>query len=311
VTYSAVAIGECMLELSDAGNRTWRMSTAGDTYNTSVYLSRLGVRTAYLTALGTDPFSAEMRQTWEIEGLDTSLVLTAPDRLPGLYAIRNDEIGERSFFYWREQSAVRSLFSLPGIDMALASAGRAQVLYLSGITLSLFDRPGLVRLAELCTAVHAQGGDVAFDPNYRPRGWRDPSVARATIAEFAPLVTIALPTLEDEVALHSEARAEETIERWRRSGAREIAVKMGPQGCIVADAASMWSIPTKAASALDTTGAGDSFNAGYLAARRAGRPLVDAAAYGNRLAGEVIRHLGAIMPREQMPALSRIPLRDA
>lgn len=300
----AVAVGECMLELSGTGDRTWRLGAAGDTYNTGVYLARLGVPTAYLTALGADPFSAGMRDTWASEGLDTSLVLTDPDRLPGLYAIRTDDAGERSFFYWREQSAARRLFGLPGVDEALTSAAQAKLLYLSGITLSLFDKSGLARLADLCASVRAQGGDVAFDPNYRPRGWSGPSAARAAIAEIAPFVTIALPTFEDEAALHGDAQPEATVERWRNLGAREVVAKLGPAGCLIADADSQKRITTQATTAVDTTGAGDSFNAGYLAARRAGRPQAEAASFGNRLAGEVVRHRGAIMPRENMPTLA-------
>jgi len=277
------------------------MGFAGDTYNTSVYLSRLGLKTAYLTALGLDPFSLEMRETWDAEGLDTSLVLTAPDRLPGVYAILTDEAGERSFFYWREQSAVRRLFSLSGIDAALDLAADTRLLYFSGVTLSLFGKQGLARLADLCTAVRARGGDIGFDPNYRPGGWRSPSAARAVIAAFAPFITIALPTFEDEAALYGDTTAEATIERWRQFGCREVVVKLGPEGAIVADETAHCAIPTKPSVASDTTGAGDAFNAGYLAARRCGRSQADAAAYGNRLAGEVVQHRGAIMPREHMP----------
>jgi 2-dehydro-3-deoxygluconokinase len=294
-----------MLELSSAGDRMWRMGPAGDTYNTSVYLSRLGVATAYLTALGADPFSTEMRERWAAEGLDTSLVLTEPDRVPGLYAIRTDEAGERSFFYWREQSAVRRLFDLPGIDAALASAARAKLVYLSGITLSLFDKPGLMRLVELCAAVRAHGGDVAFDPNYRPRGWRSPAAAHAAISNLAPFVSVALPTFDDELALIGEGSPEETGDRWLRSGAREVVVKLGPRGCLVATEYHRATLPPPVAvKPKDTTGAGDAFNAGYLAARLKGAAPALAAAAGNRLAGEVVQHAGAIIDPAHMPGIN-------
>ena len=161
-----IAIGECMLELTSDADR-WQLGYAGDVFNTALYLSRLGVPTAFMTALGADAFSQELRAEWQADGLDTSMVLTDPSRLPGLYAVRNDADGERHFYYWREHSAARQLFTLPGIEAAVARAGAARQLYLSGITLSLFSLPDRARLNDIAAAVRAGQGQVIFDPNYR------------------------------------------------------------------------------------------------------------------------------------------------
>ncbi len=165
-----IVIGECMLELTRDEDR-WRLGYAGDTFNTAVYLSRLGVPTAYMTALGADTFSEDMRAQWQADGLDTSLVLTDHARLPGLYAVRNDASGERHFYYWRENSAARRLFTLPGIEVAVTRACAARQLYLSGITLSLFTQTEREQLYEIAAAVRAGQGQVIFDSNYRPSGW--------------------------------------------------------------------------------------------------------------------------------------------
>ncbi len=290
-----------MLELSRAQGG-WRMAYGGDTYNTSLYLARLGVPTGYLTAVGSDPFSVEMLASWKAEGLNTSFVLIDTDGLPGLYAIRTDDAGERCFFYWREQAAVRRLFSLPGIEAAFASAAKARLLYLSGITLSLFDGHGVARVAELCAAVRENGGDVAFDPNYRARGWRCAAAACEAIDHIAPFVSIALPTYEDEALLRSDSDPRATIDRWLGFGAQEVAVKLGADGCVVANAEQRVHVPTFAKTAIDTTGAGDAFNGGYLAARINGCVPHEAGTQGNNLAGEVVRHRGAIIPVEAMLA---------
>ncbi len=303
---TAVAIGECMVELSVDGAGEWRIGAGGDTLNTAVYLSRLGLNVAYLTALGPDPFSLTMRRAWGVEGVDTSLVLTDPDRLPGIYAIQNDQHGERVFHYWRENSAARRLFDLPGIGETLERASRATLLYLSGITLSLYDRPGRDRLLALAGDIRANGGQVAFDPNYRARGWGDPDRARAAFDAIAPHVSIALPTHDDERQIHDDADALATADRWRRAGVPEVVVKLGSDGCLVLgpdQEAAEHIPPTGRLVATDTTGAGDSFNAGYLAARQRGRSCRDAAAFANRLAGVVVGHRGAIMPKAAMPAL--------
>ncbi len=299
-----VAIGECMLELSADAGGGWRLGYAGDTFNTALYLARLGIDVAYLTALGTDPFSTELLRDWQDEGVNTGLVLSDASRLPGLYAIRSDSFGERSFYYWREAAAARRLFDLPGIDAALATAEGAGLLYLSGITLSLYDPAERGRIVALAGTIHKGGGVVAFDPNYRPRGWASADLARAAIAEITPHVTIALPTFEDEVILHGDLDPQATLARWRALGASEIVVKLGSRGALVAIDESATLVPTPArVKPVDTTGAGDAFNAGYLAARLCGAALVDAARHGHRLAGQVVLHPGAIIPLTSMPDL--------
>lgn len=293
-----VAVGECMLELR-AADDGWQLGCGGDTFNTAVYLARLDEDVAYLTALGDDPFSAGMRGNWQAEGLSLDLVLTAPHRLPGLYAIQTDSAGERSFHYWREQAAVRDLFHLPSCAEALDRAAGARLLYVSGITLALFDAEGRAALSGLARRVRDADGEVAFDPNYRSRAWPSPDAARRAIAEFAPLVTTALPTFEDEAALHGDADPAATQARWRAVGTRDVVVKLGPAGCMLDDGRIV--APAVPLTPVDTTGAGDAFNAGYLAARRLGASADDAAAFANRLAGRVIGRRGAILPRADMP----------
>ena len=289
-----VAVGECMIELREEDGG-WRVGHAGDSFNTALYLSRLGERVGYLTALGDDPFSTSMRAAWADEGLSLDLVLTTPHALPGLYAIKTDDAGERSFHYWRSQAAVRKLFTLPEAQSALDRAARAHLLYVTGITLALFDATHRGKLAHLAATVRERGGDVAFDPNYRAGLWPSPAAARDAVAAFAPFVSIALPTFDDEALLHGEADPADTVARWRAAGAAEVVVKRGGHGCVLDDLRVM--VPERIVAPLDTTGAGDAFNAAYLAARRRGLDRAEAAAAANRLAARVIMQSGAIAPR--------------
>lgn len=300
-----VAVGECMLELSREGpvggtllGAGWTLGLGGDTYNTAVHLCRQGLPVRYFSALGPDPCSAQVLACWQDEGLETGLVLRHPLHPPGLYAIHTDAAGERSFTYWRSRSAVRSLFELPGIEAALAGAAQAGLLYLSGITLSLFGPAQRARLVELAGRVRARGGGVAFDGNYRPAGWPDVATARAAVQAIAPHVSIALPTLEDEQQLFGDAGADQVIERWSAGGASEVVVKRGAAGCVVGTVSGCIEVPAVAVTdAIDTTGAGDAFNAGYLAARSRGREPREAAEVATRLAARVVQHRGAIPPR--------------
>lgn len=298
-----IVIGECMLELIRDADR-WRLGYAGDTFNTALYLSRLGVPTAFMSALGTDPFSEELRTEWLADGLDTSLVLSDAARLPGLYAVRNDADGERHFYYWRNQSAARQLFTLPGIEAAIARVRAARQLYLSGITLSLFTPSERATLHDLAKAVRAAGGQVIFDPNYRAKGWNSPEEARAAIQALAPYVSLALPTFADEAALCADATPAHTATRWHEWGAQEVIVKLGAQGCLVSTRDGTATAPAvEVRKVIDTTAAGDAFNAGFIAARHAGRTPLEAAGAANRIAALVIQHPGAILPRDRTAEL--------
>jgi len=289
-----------MLELSRS-NGGWRLAYGGDTFNAALYMHRLGVPVAYLTALGADSFSDGMRTAWKEAGMDMSLVLTDAARLPGLYAITTDAAGERSFSYWRSESAVRRLFSLPGIETALAAASTAALLYLSGITLSLFSATERATLISLARAVRSNGGLVAFDPNYRPSGWPDADTARTAIRDFSPQVSIALPSFDDEQKLWEDATPEDTVSRCLAWGAREVIVKLGSRGCqVAAGGLSSRMAAAPAPFVVDTTGAGDSFNAAYLAARLTGLDAQAAAAAGCRLSSLVIQHPGAILPASML-----------
>ena len=293
-----------MIELARVpGAGDWRMGFAGDTANVAIYAARSGVDVGYLSAVGTDPYSAEMRAFLQGEGVNCGLVLTHPARVPGLYAIRTDDEGERSFTYWREQSAARDFFALPGAPAALAEAGRARMLYLSGITLSLFDDTGRTQVAALARTVRAGGGEVVFDGNYRPRGWADAAAARAAFADLAPHCSIVLPTFADEVVLYGDTDPRDAVARWQSAGARLVAVKLGDEGALLADSGTAPRlIPCPARKApRDTTGAGDSFNAAFLAALLVGAAPEAAVLAGHRLAGEVVMHPGAIIPPEAMP----------
>jgi 2-dehydro-3-deoxygluconokinase len=298
MTAALVALGEPMLELATADGQSWHLGVGGDMFNAAVYLARLGIAAALLTALGEDGMSQRVRSALAEEAVSDRLLLVHPSRTVGLYAIETDAAGERCFHYWRDSSAARDLWAAPGIDEALAAAARAPLLLLSGITLSLFNAAGRERLAALAHAVRENGGRVAFDPNYRPRGWPDVATARTAIAAFAPLVDIALPTFEDEAALFGHADPAQSLAWWRAAGAGEVALKCGAMGALLADGAPI-PVP-EAVAPVDTTGAGDSFNAAYLAGRLAGVPPAGSALAGNRLAARVVRHRGAIIPRAAM-----------
>ena len=295
-------LGECMIELVTRPDGLLSRGFGGDTLNTTVYLARLGVPVDYVTALGTDPFSDEMVSAWEHEGIGTALVVRVPGRLPGLYLIETDAAGERRFSYWRDSAPVRQLFELPEASSIEAALTKYGLVYLSGITLSLFDEASRERLFAILDGVRAHGGRVAFDTNFRPRGWLHLDEARTAYERAAARSDIILASVEDHALLYGIDDVAEIVARYKSAGISEIVLKLATPGCIVYDGRSEISVPAETVTdVLDTTAAGDSFAAAYLAARYDGASVEAAARAGHALAATVVRYRGAIIPRAAMP----------
>jgi len=294
-----IAIGEVMVEMSRGNDGRFSMGCGGDTFNTAIYLARNGVDVSYATALGDDSYSDSIVAMAAAEGVKTDLMLRVPGRLPGLYIIETDSKGERRFRYWRGETPARELFELPDWNRIAESMMGARLIYFSGITLSLYTNTGLGRLLAIVEMARQQGAKTVFDSNFRPHGWKgDLPRARTVFMEALKRVDFALPTFDDEAVLWGDPSPEATVERLQAFGVNEIAVKNGPSSALVAAGGKKEFVPAQeVAEAVDTTAAGDSFNAAYIAARLAGESPASAAAAGHKLAAEKVRHRGAIMPR--------------
>src|ERR687898_2708432 len=165
------SIGECMIELRHRSATVLDLAYGGDTLNTAVYLARLTrdreASVHYVTAVGDDAYSDGMLAMWREERIATDLVARLPGRLPGLYTIRTDAQGERSFTYWRSASPARDVLRGARAEQVAAALAGYHLLYLSGITLSILDPPQRAALLAIADLVRAHGGRVAFDSNYR------------------------------------------------------------------------------------------------------------------------------------------------
>jgi 2-dehydro-3-deoxygluconokinase len=299
------SIGECMIELRHRGERELDLGFGGDTLNFAVYLARLtrgrGVSVDYVTALGDDPYSDAMLAMWRAEGIGCQLVARLPGRLPGLHTIRTDAHGERTFTYWRSASAARDVLRGAHAPRLLERLAGYDLFYLSGITLSILDPAQRDTLILLADRVRAQGGRVVFDSNFRPAGWPDPAEAREAFDRMLRRVDIALPTLDDDQVLFGVKDAAECARRLHGLGVGEVAVKLGRLGCRLSSGGRTAEVAAEpVARVVDSTAAGDSFNAGYLAARLLGAAPETAARLGNRLAARVIAHPGAVIPAAAM-----------
>jgi len=298
-----VSIGECMLELSGKGGADWRMGFAGDTLNTLWALRALtgSERTAtYVSAFGDDPFSRDQIAFFRDNGIGIGESPVIPGARPGLYAITLAG-AERSFTYWRNDSAARQLASQPD-RLAKSLQGQALV-YFSGITLAILEPAARAVLIDAVGAARKAGSLIAFDANYRPRLWASADVARAAIDEALSVSDIALPTFPDEQSLFGDVSPEATAARLAGAGVGEIVIKNGDLPAWICNNGHMEAVPAvHVPSPVDTTGAGDSFNGSYLAARLAGLSPLHATRKAHAVAAAVVQVRGALAPVETLRA---------
>ncbi|SFR55096.1 2-dehydro-3-deoxygluconokinase [Yoonia tamlensis] len=292
-------IGEVMIELIAHQDGSARVGVAGDTYNTAVYLARAlrgsDITVSYVTALGTDPYSDRILTAVQSHGLDTTYIERREGQMPGLYAIDTDATGERSFSYWRSAAAARQLFS-PGGTVSFDDLDGFDMVLLTGISMAILPPAVRAALLDWAQRFSAAGGTLVYDSNHRPKLWEDSATARDINTQMWQRVDIALPSADDEQALFGDAGSDAVAARLRGLGVTNGAMKRGEEGPLDLAGAHVFKTPAEPIKVVDTTAAGDSFNAGYLAAIARGQTAPEAMAAGHALAGRVIAAPGAIIP---------------
>jgi len=296
---SLLVIGECMLELNTRPDNGYTKAFAGDSYNCAVYAKRWQplLNVSYLTAVGTDNISDEMLKQWEIEDIDHSLVMKVDQAQPGIYIISNDDDGERSFSYWRKDSAATQLMK------AMEKIGGEEAIpyfdyvYFSGISIAILNDNDKNSLLDLIKNLRCRGAKIAFDPNYRASMWQNEAHAKYWLESAYQCCDIALPGLDEHNVLFKQTKPQEVREQLQSLGVRESVVKCGEQGvCCYGGNDSFHHLPfTPAENQLDTTAAGDSFAGTYLASRIVGQSRAESLENAAKIAGFVVQHKGAIV----------------
>jgi 2-dehydro-3-deoxygluconokinase len=301
-------LGECMIEMRGEPGAAITQTFGGDTLNTAVYLARLSACAAvtvdYMTAVGGDAFSLAMRRSWCSEGIVDAHVRVIEDALPGLYFIQTDPHGERRFLYWRGEAAARRMFDGPEADVMLEALAGFDYVYLSGISLAILSLEGRERLMQALQRARQAGTGIVFDNNYRPHLWPDPETARQAYRDLLCLTDLALVTWDDDAILFGYRDTDALFSAYAQAGVSEVALKRGAASCLIQCPAGRFEVPAQnVARVIDTTAAGDSFSAAYLACRLQGGDPEQAARWGHRLAAQVVQYRGALIPQAAMPSM--------
>ncbi|UJF17710.1 sugar kinase [Vibrio sp. SS-MA-C1-2] len=301
-------IGECMIELNGQAFGEMKQHFGGDTLNSAVYLHRLDptIKPYYITAVGNDELSQQLVSLWQQEGIDTSLTLLDQHHQTGLYQISLDVEGERTFSYWRKQSAASQLLQHPDFSNVKKALFELDYLYLSGISVAIFSNSDKLLFVELLKSLHQAGVKIVFDSNYRAKLWDSPQQAQFFYQQIIPLCEYALITFDDEIELWGDKKITDATERLQKLGLNKFVLKLGAGGCqyfsVIKEGnqnrLQSMDFPTdKVSHVVDTTSAGDSFNAGFICQLLRENSPEKGCQLGNQLAGLVIQHKGAIIPQ--------------
>ena len=295
--------GECMIELmaasKDQPSNTMKQSFAGDVFNTAVYLKRTfsEQKVHLVTAVGQDKFSVDMIEYFKSENIGTDFVYQSETKIPGLYSIQLDDQGERSFTYWRENSAARQVMQHI-TDEAISRLSIGDMFFFSGISLAVIEPSARADFWNLIDRLKAAGVKIVFDPNYRPRLWSSPKEAQDQFELALEKSDLSLPGVDDFEQLFGMKTAEEVNNYCQQFALNELIIKNGEQGILVVLNGDITHFEiTPVENVVDTTSAGDSFNGVYLGARLEGHSVVDSIALASKAAGFVIQHKGAIVDK--------------
>ena len=293
-------IGECMVELRAMSAATLHQSFAGDVYNSAVYLKRCfpQVTTSVVTALGQDNLSKKMLERFESEQINTQLVFAHDTKVPGMYYIETDEHGERSFIYWRNDSAAKKVVDFLDAD-ALEQLSQGDMFFFSGISLAIIEESAREDFWKVVKQLKDAGVKIVFDPNYRARLWNSVEETKEQYHLAFTFADITLPGVEDLTTLYDVHSVEAVVEYLKPYQIEEIVVKNGPESVVTKEGETLQShtiIPVT--NVVDTTSAGDAFNGVYLGARLSDKSISSAVQLAAKAAGAVIQQPGAIAPKD-------------
>lgn len=297
-----LALGEPMVEFNQAGDasgRLYRQGFGGDVSNFAIAAARQGARAGLVSALGDDPYGRLLRALWAAEGVDHRFVATDAAAFTAVYFVTHDAQGHHFHFFRAGSAASR----LGPAALPLDAIGRCRLLHLSGISLGISTAACDAGFAAIAAA-RAAGVPVSFDSNLRLKLW-PLARARAVMAEALRQADLCLPSLDDISALTGLADPDAIVDHCLRQGARVVALKLGAQGALVADATQRHRIAPHPCRALDATGAGDTFGGAFAARWLAGDDLLAAGRYAAVAAALSTEGYGAVEPIPRADAVWR------
>lgn len=290
------SIGECMIELSNIEKNIFKQSFAGDTANSAIYLSRLGATSSYISSVGKDDLSKKMLKYLKKEKVQTHNIYENKNRGLGLYVIKNNNKGERSFFYWRSNAAAKTLFENVDFKILFNQISKYDAIYFSGITLSIYDKKNTNRFYQVLKLLKNEGVKICFDFNVRLKNWENKKNAQDSIFKFSSISDIIFITKEDLKNLG--LRNHKNIIK-KNYGKKIVVFRLGNGELEIYNKSKLEKYKFYLNKKVkDTTGCGDAFNACFLFNYFKNKKIKESVRYAHQLGKAVTNYKGAIIPKE-------------
>ncbi|WP_392587880.1 aminoimidazole riboside kinase [Serratia ureilytica] len=253
-------LGDAVVDLVPENSNSYLKCPGGAPANVAVGVARLGGDSAFIGRVGQDSFGAFLQQVLSEEGVDIDHMLSDPEHHTSTVVVDLDQHGERSFTFMVQPSA--DLFLQPD---DLPAFQRSDWLHLCSIALS--QEPSRSAAFTAMENIRAAGGRVSFDPNIREEIWRQPEALRPCLQKALLLADVVKLSREELVFISHLDDVENGI-RWMMQTypLRLLLVTLGGDGVYVHDGQRLRHFRAAPVVPVDTTGAGDAFVAGLLAA---------------------------------------------
>jgi sugar/nucleoside kinase (ribokinase family) len=288
-----ISIGEVMIQLNSITPgplryaRYFEVHVAGSEANVMIGLAKLGFKTGLITRLGRDEFGEMIIRVLRGEGVDTSHVKFVEDKPTGIYFIqRHYPIpGKSTVFYYRHGSAA-SYMDESDVDVEYVS--RARAVFLTGITPALSDSclKAVSKIRDLALNLKK---DLIFDTNIRLKLWRSSEKARSILLPLMEGSKIIFTNKEDLNILYPERGINEAASLLLDLNTQYVVVKMGEEGAVLCskDGKMLFAKPPSPPHVEDVIGAGDAFDAAFIAGVYSGLDLEEVLKIAN-LAGFLV-----------------------
>jgi len=296
-----VGVGEVLIDfvatepVSYVNASAFQKCFGGAPMNTLVGVARLGSSSGAITAVGEDPFGQFLIRELEKNGVDTSCVKVKKGMRTTITFVANEpETGERSFIFYRKPwitGTADSALSIEDVDLDYIS--NASILHVSGFSLS--QNPS--RKAVLTAVEHAKrtGVKVSFDPTLRVDVWNSERTVRRLYRQMLKLSDIATFSREEAEFIFGTDNPEKAAETALKYGVKVAGIKLGADGALLkTEEGQKLYVPAFKVEAIDTTGAGDGWNAGLLVGMLKGWDLETCVTVANAVGALVVTKHGAI-----------------
>ena len=289
------SIGEAMIEISNIKNSLYNQSFAGDTLNFCNYLDKKKLNAFFLSAIGKSEINQSLLDFVKSKNISTKYIKQINQFEIGLYLIKNKDNGEKQFFYWRDESAAKYYFNNIDFLNLYKELKNFDYIYFSGITLSIIHISKLNNFIKLLNLLKSKKIKIVFDFNIRPSRWnkKNLNIFLDSVLKFVDICFLSGEDMKNWKNKNNIKSHEQIVRKYKikhsifRKNAKFTYVFLNKTRYVFKN--------KLLKTVVDTSGAGDGFNAAYLSNFIVNNDPVLALKAGSSLGSKIVMKKGAIV----------------